>query len=262
MSEFARAACRRLLRPIARMLLRLGLSWKEFAEIAKVVFVEIAREDYGLHGRPTNASRVAMMTGLSRREVGEIRKRLESEAPLDVAPRSRLSRVLTGWHNDPEFSEHGLPSLLGADQFRALARRYAGDIPDRAITKEMIALELMRERDEQYEVLQRDYVRDPADADIVRQMSQSLHDHGVSLAHNLNPHDAAPWFEGQASNTNMPQGSVEKLNRLLQTDAQEFLELVDTWLSDHELPSDDGAERCRVGVGVYLYEYPNDSDTQ
>lgn len=237
------------------MLLRLGLGWNEFAEISKVVFVDIARTDYGLHGRPTNASRVAMMTGLSRREVGEIKKRLAEEDPADTAPRARLSRVLTGWHTDPDFSDNDAPRSLTAHEFHVLTHRYAGDIPDRAIVKEMVALGLMRATDDRFIALKRDYVRDPADTDIVRQMGQSLHDHGVSLAHNLSPDDQPRWFEGQASNTNMPRGSVEKLNRILQTDAQQFLEHVDAWLSRNEAQAESGGERCRVGVGVYLYEH-------
>ncbi len=266
LTDIARTACRRLLRPVVRMLLRLGISWKEFAEIAKVVFVEIAREDYGVHGRPTNASRVALMTGLSRREVGEIRKRLEGEAPLPTEPKSRISRVLTGWYTDPEFSDEGRPRVLEEAGFRRLTHRYAGDIPDRAITKEMLDLGLMENADAGgYQAIRRDYLRDAADADIVRQMGQALHDHGVSLAHNLDPARNEGWFEGVASNNRMPADAVERLNALLQREGQAFLERVDAWLSDHELESDGGNGRRegrhtanRVGVGIYLFEYPSD----
>ena len=280
LNDIARTACRRLLRPVVRMLLRLGISWKEFAEIAKVVFVEIAREDYGVHGRPTNASRVALMTGLSRREVGEIRKRLESEAPLPNEAKSRISRVLTGWYTDPEFSDGGRPRELDQAEFRRLTHRYAGDIPDRAITKEMLDLGLMETAGEEghrygdgdgdgdgygYRAIRRDYLRDAADADIVRQMGQALHDHGVSLAHNLDPERSEGWFEGVASNNRMPGNAVDRLNALLQKEGQAFLERVDAWLSDHELESDGGNGRresrhaaSRVGVGIYLFEYPSD----
>lgn len=266
-TEIARNACRRLLRPVIRILLRLGISWKEFAEIAKLVFVEIAREDYGVHGRPTNASRVALMTGLSRREVGEIRRRLDSETPLAIEPKSRISRVLTGWHKDPEFSEGGRPRELDNTEFHRLTHRYAGDIPDRAITKEMLDLGLMEAvADGRYRAMRRDYLRDAADADIVRHMGQALHDHGVSLAHNLDPARSDGWFEGFASNDHMPRGAAEKLNALLQQDGQAFLERVDAWLSEHELdaPTGKGNKNAkeavsRIGVGVYLFEHPQDT---
>ena len=52
------------LRPIAKILLRFGIGFREFAEISKTAFVDVASREYGLRGRPTNISRVAVMTGL------------------------------------------------------------------------------------------------------------------------------------------------------------------------------------------------------
>jgi hypothetical protein len=49
------------------------VTWAELADLSKEVFVDVAGCDYGLQGRPTNASRVAMITGLSRREVARLR---------------------------------------------------------------------------------------------------------------------------------------------------------------------------------------------
>ena len=44
-------------------LLKHGITWNEFGEISKEAYVKAARDDYGIQGRPTNNSRVAMMTG-------------------------------------------------------------------------------------------------------------------------------------------------------------------------------------------------------
>ena len=54
------------------------------------VYVDVAGRDYGLQGRPTNASRVAMITGLSRREVSRVRKTL---ATRDEPSRSIVRRL-------------------------------------------------------------------------------------------------------------------------------------------------------------------------
>ena len=42
------------LRPLARALLRVGIGYREFAEMSKTAFVDVATTDYGLRGRPTN----------------------------------------------------------------------------------------------------------------------------------------------------------------------------------------------------------------
>jgi hypothetical protein len=51
-----------VLRPIARIFLRFGIGFREFAEISKAAFVDVASTDFGIRGRPTNISRVAVMT--------------------------------------------------------------------------------------------------------------------------------------------------------------------------------------------------------
>jgi hypothetical protein len=70
-------ACERFALPLARMLIFLGIGYKEFSEVLKKAFVEAATRDYGLRGRPTNTSRVAVFTGLTRKEV----KRLKDSLP-------------------------------------------------------------------------------------------------------------------------------------------------------------------------------------
>ena len=67
------SACRLWLKPVARWLLRSGVTWKEFAELARSAFVDTAFEEFGIRGRPTNVSRVALLTGLSRRSAVALR---------------------------------------------------------------------------------------------------------------------------------------------------------------------------------------------
>src|SRR4029079_8584536 len=76
------------MRPLARILLRCGVTWKEIAELLKVVYVDVASEDYAKRGRPANASRVAILTGLSRREVRGARDRVPHTAHPHRPPRA------------------------------------------------------------------------------------------------------------------------------------------------------------------------------
>ncbi len=58
--------------PLAKALLRLGVTYSEFSDIAKIAFVNAASSEFGKRGRHTNVSRVAIQTGLSRKEIGRI----------------------------------------------------------------------------------------------------------------------------------------------------------------------------------------------
>ncbi len=66
------AAYRHLLTPLVRILLRNGISYLEFAEVARQVFVDVAGRDFTLPKRKISLSRIAIMTGLSRKEVARL----------------------------------------------------------------------------------------------------------------------------------------------------------------------------------------------
>ena len=127
-------AFRIVLKPVARILLRFGIGFREFAEVAKTAFVEVASEDFGIRGRPTNISRVAVMTGLTRKEVRRLRDKIEAGDDTLVVKTTPLWDVLHHWHADKEYADaQGKPLVLPFSgkkkSFSELVRRYGGDIP-------------------------------------------------------------------------------------------------------------------------------------
>jgi len=64
------AATLRLLRPLVRILLRNNVSHRTFAELAKLVYVEVANAEFGIAGKKKQTiSRIAILSGLTRKEV-------------------------------------------------------------------------------------------------------------------------------------------------------------------------------------------------
>ncbi len=56
--------------PLAKLLLRSGITYRQFDAIAKRAFVHQAMAEAESRGRPTNTSRVAVRTGLQDRQHG------------------------------------------------------------------------------------------------------------------------------------------------------------------------------------------------
>jgi hypothetical protein len=264
LKEHVIKSCRHLLRPVVRFLLRQGVTWEEFSNLSKDSYVEVARREYGIQGRPTNNARVAMLTGLSRREVARVRDQLiDADRGADVNERegNRLSKVLTGWHVDKEFlGDDDRPKDLTATgptgSLSSLLKRYAGDLPHSAVRKEMVQRGLVQELDDGgLRVMKRDYVYSNIDPDIVRQMGVALHDHAQTLDHNLNEERLTdPRFEGMADNPAVSVKAVKAFQKLLQERGLAFLEEIDAWLSgqDTDQSNDDAGRKVRLGVGIYL----------
>ena len=76
------AAALRLLRPLVRILLRGGISYKTFADLVKWVYVDVAMKEFGIAGRKQSISRVSVITGLSRKEVLRVRRLSEPGASI------------------------------------------------------------------------------------------------------------------------------------------------------------------------------------
>ena len=248
-------SCRHLLRPIVRFLLRQGVLWSEFADLVKETYVEIARAEYGIDGRPTNNSRVAMLTGLSRREVARVRDTiLEAAPPASDRKGNRMARILAGWHKDRRFTAtDGAPRDLTKGEFEDLLSAYAGDLPHTAVRKEMLKHALVKELSGgELRVLKRDFIYSDLDPEIVRQMGIALHDHATTLDHNLNQErKGSPRFERLAENSAIPAASVDAFERFVAERGMAFLEDVDAWLSEHTSDEED-ATTVRVGAGAYL----------
>ncbi len=132
----------RVLRPLVHLLIESGIGHREFAEVAKRAYVDVASKNYGIRGRDTNISRVAVMTGLTRKEVKRLRdESAGSESPAEVK-QLPAGRVLQFWHTDEEFLDsEGSPLTLNfSDEepsFYRLTRKYAGDIPAGALRTEL-----------------------------------------------------------------------------------------------------------------------------
>ena len=255
-------SCRYLLLPVVRFLLKHGVTWNEFGELSKEAYVKVAREDYGIEGRPTNNSRVAMLTGLSRREVARVRDQLLNGAErAGELHGNQISRILTGWHLDPEFTDESgqpkdLPPTGPSGSLSVLLKRYAGDLPHGAIRKEMQKRGLVGELDNgQIRVLKRDFVYSELDPEIVAHLGFALHDHAATLEHNLDSNrGSARRFEAIANNDRITPRAVNAFQKLVESKGLAFLEDVDQWLTEHEIEprEDTNTDTVRLGVGVYL----------
>jgi Family of unknown function (DUF6502) len=260
------ASVRLLLRPIVRLLLRGGVPFREFTELAKQSYVDVATREFGLRGRPTNASRVAILTGISRRDVARLREAIPD--PTDVSPAYMTpgARVLAAWHRDSAYwdAAAGPRQLQGegpAPSFQALAKAYAPDLPHTALLKELKSAGAVIESAEGLlRAVMRNYIPQPLDPNQIRLWGSILHDLGATLTHNLTRvRNVTPRFERRAINLRVRRGAVQEFRSFLENEGQRFLERVDDWLARHQgSDTDIDAELTKLGAGVYHIEEPAD----
>ena len=260
----ALAACRAALRPLVRMLLAHGVMHKEFVALSKEIYVEVARERYGIRGRPTNTARVALLTGLDRKEVARVKKTIEARSDSEQEParrQDRIARVLSGWFQDSDYLDaDGMPLTLPlagpVPSYESLVARYGGDVPPVTILRELQRTNAVRVDDAGVAALRRNYRLDTADPDSVSRAGSVLADIGGTVMHNLyRDADEPSRFEARATNAQIPRSELPAYREMLTREGQVFLEKVDAWLTHHEIDSGtaerEAATAARLGVGVY-----------
>lgn len=245
-------AVRTLLRPVVRLMIALGFNARDFMEVTKIVYTEVATSEYGKRGRNANVSRVALLTGLTRREVSRLRK-VSVHDPLFLDdPMVPVGRVLSEWHQNPQYlDQHGQPKELLLDTaFLQLVNQHRGDIPATTIIKELeehASIEITLGR---VKVLSRYFMPFELDSQAIERFGRVMGDLGNAISQNLLATDREQaTFEGRAVHELVATTASDAFRKFLERHAMEFLEEMDDWLGDHS--ERDQSRATRLGVGIY-----------
>lgn len=247
-------ALRTLLRPVVRLMIAVGFNARDFIEVLKTVYVEIARDEYGKRGRKSNISKTAILTGLTRREAARL-STVSASDPLNLEdPMVPVGKVLSTWHQDPRYlDDKGRPRVLAqATEFAKLLAECRGDIPVTAIVKELELSRCIRIEGGSVSVLSRYFMPVPLESRAIERFGRVFGDFSSSIVFNvMNTENQRPRFEGRAVDASVSVASLDAFHNYLDRRGQEFLEEMDNWLGDH---ADSHAEvaTTRVGVGVYM----------
>lgn len=250
----------RILRPLARTLIRHGVSHAEFSEVARQAFVDVGFRDFILEGKKQTVSRVSVLTGLSRKEVQRLRDAHDTADLRIRKPINRAQRVINGWMSDPELVDPrgealALPMYGQRGSFSALVKRHAGDVKPGAVLDELIRQDIV-ERSNGTVYLKKDgYVplRDTQEkidimgvcaSDLLETLDyNSANENELRYQRALVYHDIPPEVI-----TQFKQHSARKSQRLL-NELNQWLALKKKATAgySHE-------ERKRIGVGIYFFE--------
>lgn len=257
------AALRRILRPLVRVLLRSGIPYGLFADIAKQSYVEVANQEFEIPGRKQTVSRVAVITGLTRKEITRINELTEADA-AEVADRyNRAARVISGWVRDARFkNENGEPAALPIEgegvTFAQLVKQFSGDVPPRAILDELINAGTAELQDGAFvRLVTHAYIPRDSKADKLGILGTDVAQLIATISHNVYEESDSPRFQRKVSYDNLPVTVLDELRSMSAKESQTLLERLDQWLAAHDRdtnPEIEGVGRKRAGIGIYYFE--------
>lgn len=266
-----RRAILRLLDPLTRLMLEVGIGAGEFHRLAKESYVRSAQQMLG--GERPNFSRIAVSTGLTRSEVTEILKlqaaagEPETHVPLIEGHigAARAERVLRGWWHDSQFQESvGKPAILPLKgtrkSFQALVADYAGGPKSRSVLQELLRVNAVRLLPgNQVEALSKTITTVRWDPEGIQEVGERMRDLLDTLRFNLkNP--MRPRFARFVVNRTIDPKYVPLLKRdftnyadTLADSMQDFLDSPQNNVSPGRKPQ----TAVRLGMGFFLIEEPS-----
>lgn len=259
-----------VLRPMARILLRFGIGFREFSEIAKTAFVDVASNDYGLRGRLTNISRVAVMTGLTRKEVKRLRDKLESGDDRLTVRTTPLCEILHKWHAEDDYlDDTGRPATLafadGPGSFSELVRRFGGDIPPGAMRTELKRVGAIQENEDgSLKVIRRSVTPAGKHDNLIAALAHGAYPLLTTIAHNINTEKPDErWAQFTAFTQSVKTNDIRRIRRIsydrLVQVSESFDDLFMAYESLQESDREDES-KSTLAVGVFYFEEEEGGD--
>lgn len=257
------AALKKVLSSLVRLVVRFGITYPEFLELLKRVYVQEVQRDLEQKKEKVTISRISVVSGVHRKDV----KRFVEEPDLDTIPEkaSLTARLVSLWLGDSRFvDDDGEPKALrkqGDSSFEELVSSISKDIRARTIIDEWLERGLIKAVKDGY-VLQQEALY-PSD-DLSTKLSffaRNTSNHIAACEYNLQ-HSDHTYPERSVYYNQLSQASVDQLQEYISKESHQLLVKVNKKAQAFaEVDDAQGGGQHRFILGAYFYreqEQPHD----
>ncbi len=258
-------ALRRALRPLVHLMVARGITLGYIVELLKSVLVEVADREFRIGDKPPNDSRVSLVTGVHRKDVGRLRQAMGRDGHEVPAVVSLGARLVSAWQGSAQFlDDQGAPLPLprfasegGAVSFEGLVGSVNSDIRSRVVLDEWLRRGLVRLDDAGRVCLETGaYVPMAESDDKSFYFGHNLHDHAAAATHNLLG-GQPPFLERCVHYSALPSEFVKSVAQQAEAVGMKALLAINkSAMAATEQEPDDGGPRQRMTFGVYFYSEP------
>ena len=266
--DHLRRALSMMFKPLVRLLIAQGVTHAEFSETAKEVYVEVALRHFEAEGK-VNRSRVAILTGLTRKEVKNVIDRTIASGYKEKTY-SRPERVLTGWYSDPKFQgPYGIPLELpyeigeaGEANFVSLVRQYSGDMAPRQMLNQLMEAGSVVEVDGRYKAVRRVFKHSTLSSSMIKRLGEAGYRVFSTAAKNIDKQvEGSGYFDRMVfADDGCTDNVIAMFDEYIKPRGQEFLEEIDVWFSSRK--DLNNLKEHAKETGIYMVHYVEDADDQ
>ena len=258
-----------LCKPLIRLLIEKGVTFPQFRELMKELYVEVADEHFALDDKKSSDSRIFVLTGVHRKDIKRIRQQSEQGEPSFNSSASLSGEIIARWASMPEYlDEKGKPKkLLRNDSnnepgFTHLVSSVSKDVRPKVVLDEWIRLNVVSLKDDLVVLNRSAFVTNKEFNDMAYYLGHNVHDHLASCVNNILAEDE-PMIERSVYYASLTEKSVNKLRTIATKKGDELLQHLNKQaikLYDADKLKDDAKHRMRLGV--YWYQKQLDKNEE
>lgn len=258
-------ALRRILRSLSHLMIRVGIDFDDFANLAQEVYVESAIRGLDHPGTPSR-ERIAMLTGLTRRQVDNCVDSENAAPAADPTLMSLAVEVLHKWHTTPEYAgPYGIPLEVQFDApgdhcFRSLVALVDPEISPRVVLDELLRTgAVARAGNKHFRTTDRYFLmRESMSPPQIEYFGMTLSRLAATLEYNMNAsHAEDRWLARRViADEGLPVGLVPAFQQYARGKAIDFLLELDNWIALRASDSLDLSDRVDTGLNIFLFVEP------
>ena len=259
-----------LCRPLIRLLIEKGVTFPQFRELMKALYVEVADEQFSLDSKKPSDSRIFVLTGVHRKDIKRIRQQAEQGEPLLTSSASLSGEIVARWTGMPEYlDEKNNPRQLlktgknDEPEFDQLVRSVSKDVRPKVILDEWLRLNIVSMKDNYIALNQSAFVTNKEFKEMAYYLGHNVHDHMASCVNNILAEDD-PMIERSIYYAALTEKSVNKLRTIASKKGDELLQHLNKQavkLYDADKLKQDANYRMRLGVYWYQSQLEKDRES-
>ena len=251
-----------ILKPLIGLMYRNGIAFGEFSKLAKLAYIEVIEKELIESKQKATTSQIAISSGLTRKEISAFRK---ESTPLHdkKANQNRAIRVISAWISDPLFSDKDNKANVldvqgGNGTFEHLVNQYSGDIPYKAMMKELLRINAIKKRKgNKVALIRAAYIPSDDENGMYELLGEDVSLLISTIKHNITNKKKKPRYQRKVSYDRINVKKLDEFRELVAKENQALLVKLNKWLAKHDMNKQTptkNEESMKVGVGVYYFE--------
>ncbi len=255
----------RMLRPVVRHLIAQGITHPALTQMLKELYLEIAETEFPLAFKKQTDSRLALITGLNRKEISRLRRSRKPRKPAVATQDNLITHVIGRWMAGPPYADtDGTPHRLRYEgerpevvSFARLVRDLSVDIPVRSVLDELLRAGVVNLLLPEGKVELKSEVHIPEDVGAkLGVLGNDPAELFSTIMHNIE-HPESSRLQRKVRYDNVGADALAEIRAATRLAGAAFIRRANTLLAAHDRdhnPAAAGGKRMAVVLGTYYYE--------